>query len=218
MGWKSVKKLKMTITTSPREAHILKCVVYLECCSHLCCSLFVSLWQIKSLENITVLHLYCSLFVETQDTCLWLWRLCFLYECISQDVCVGITVSLFFVELINPKQPIHLESLHSPQAASVVQFGLGSCVCGGWYFINQRTSWFRLPSREGWDVKSNKQRRKLDVYQVKEINFKRSKIRSMGRCRVWVHRPESGHWVSCRCWWYWARLTTSQVCPLGLVT
>lgn len=191
----------------------------MQCCSHLCCSLFMSPWQIKSLENITALYLYCHLFVETQYPYLWLWRLCFLYECIFQDVYVGITVSLFFVELINPKQPTHLESLQSPQAASIIQFGLGSCVCRGWgwYFINQKTSWFRLPSREGWDVdKSNKQREKLDV--VKEINFKRSKIRSMGRCKIWIHRAESGHWVRCRCWWHWARLTTSQVCPLGLVT
>lgn len=39
---------------------------------------------------------------------------------------------LIFVELINPKQPTHLESLHSPQAASVIQFDLGVvCVWGG---------------------------------------------------------------------------------------
>lgn len=58
-------------------------------------------------------------------------------------------MSLIFVELINPKQPTHLESLHSPQAASVIQFDLGVVCVGGDIFTSQRTSWFRLPSREG---------------------------------------------------------------------
>ena len=138
----------MTITISPRVAPILKCAVYLQCCSHLCCALFVSLWHIKLLEKVTVLHLYCNLFVEMQNTCLWLCSLHFLYECIFQDVYVGITTSQFFVELINPKQPAHLDSLHSPQTVAVStiwsqELGGGGC------FTNQRKSRFRLRAREG---------------------------------------------------------------------
>lgn len=193
----------MTITISPRVAHILKCAVYLQCCSHLCCSLFVTLWHIKLLEKITVLHLSCNLFVEMQNTCLWLCSLQFLYECIFQDVYVGITTSQFFCWIDKSKTTSPFGySLQSPQTLAVST--IWSRELGGrWGFTNQRKSRFRLRAREGWDVnKSNKQRKKLGGYQVEEINFQRSKTRSRVRCRVWILREESGHWVRWRCWWY----------------
>lgn len=57
------------------------------------------------------------------------------------------------------------------------------CGGGGDIFISQGR--VGSDSHQGKVEMSTKttSRRKLDVYQVKEINFKRSKIRSMGRCR-----------------------------------
>lgn len=71
--------------------HILKCAVR--------CSAVPTSVVLRHIGKVIVLHLYCSLFVEIQNSWLWLEScLPFLYESIFQDVCVGNIVYQFFVE------------------------------------------------------------------------------------------------------------------------
>lgn len=68
----------MAIINSPQVAHAVECAVGCAAAlSLLCCLGVVSLWQIKLLEKIMVLHLYCNLFLLTWSPAVAAELLCF---------------------------------------------------------------------------------------------------------------------------------------------
>lgn len=194
-------------------AHILKCAVH--------CSAVLTSTVLGVIGSDNNLAFIMQLFVEIQNTCLWLESCLHLPSQYIFPRSLGGEHSVpGFVEWMNSKQPAHFGQSLWPRD-SCCQWNLALEGKGKFLWqislTNQRESWFKRLERKDWDVTKSNKRKKFEGQQVKKVNFKRSETRSRVRYRPGMLRAELGDWVQRRCQWYWDS-STYQMSHQGLVT